>query len=107
MTGQIRDVVNIYNKQIKGTDQDVPISSNLPNRVAYCVGPLIFHVVRMKIGEDNWQKFISSLYAKYYGKMIDYDIFKKELSVYADSAVISNMENELETKGIPKEIANP
>jgi aminopeptidase N len=106
LADQIKDVVNIYNKQIKGTDQDVPISSNSPNRVTYCVGPLILHVVRMKIGEDNWQKFISSLYSKYYGKIIDYDIFKKELSVYADSTVISNMENELEAKGIPKEIAS-
>jgi hypothetical protein len=105
LSGQIKDVVDIYNKQIKGTDQDVPISSNSPNRVTYCVGPLILHVVRMKIGEDNWQKFISSLYSKYYGKIIDYEIFKKELSVYADPTVINNMENELESKGVPKEIA--
>ena len=106
LAGQIKDVVNIYNKQIKGTDQDVPVSSNSPNRVTYCVGPLIFHVVSIKIGENNWQKFISSLYSKYYGKIIDYEIFKKELSVYAVPTVISNMENELEAKGIPKEIAS-
>ncbi len=106
LAGQIKDRINIYNKEIKGTDQDVAVSSNAANRVTYVLGPLILHVVRMKIGDDNWQKFISSFYSKYYGKIIDYDIFKKELSVYADSTVISNMENELETKGIPKEILN-
>jgi len=106
LAGEIKDRVHTYNKEIKGTDQDVPVSSNMQIRVTYVLGPLIFHVVRMKIGEDNWHKFISSLYSKYYGKVIDYEIFKKELSVYASPSVISNMENELETKGIPKEIAN-
>jgi hypothetical protein len=106
LAGEIKDRINTYNKEIKGTDQDVAISTNEANRVTYVLGPLILHVVRMKIGEDNWQKFISSLYAKYYGKIIDYEIFKKELNAYSNPAVISNMENELETKGIPKEIVS-
>ena len=106
LAGQIKDRIKIYDKEVKRTEQDVPVSSNQANRVTYVLGPLIIHVVHMKIGEDNWQKFISSFYSKYYGKIIDYDIFKKELSVYADSAVINNMENELETKGIPKEFAS-
>ena len=92
LTGQIKYVVNIYNTEIKGTDQDVPISSNKPSRVIYCVAPLIFHVVRMDIGDEKWQAFIRKLYSKYYGRCIDYEDFKKTLGHYATKDVIKKME---------------
>jgi hypothetical protein len=105
LAGQIKHMINVYNSEIKGTDQDVPISVNLPNRVTYCVGPLIFHVVRKEMGEENWHNFIRLLYAKNFGKMIDYNDFRKELSIYANQSVISKMEKSIESKGIPIEIS--
>ena len=92
LVGQIKYVGNIYNKEIKGTDQDVPISSNKPSRVIYCNAPLIFHVVRMDIGDIKWQYFIRKLYSKYYGRCIDYEDFKKTLRFYATKDVIKKME---------------
>jgi hypothetical protein len=104
LAGQIKHMINVFNNEIKGTDQDVPILVNLPNRVTYCVGPLIFHVVRKEMGEENWHNFIKSLYSKYYGKMIDYNDFRKELSIFTNQSVISKMEKSIESKGIPIEI---
>jgi hypothetical protein len=106
LAGQIRDRINIYNKEIKGKDQDVPVSVNMPNRVTYVIGSLIFHVVRMEMGEDNWHNFIRSLYAKNYGRMIDYNDFRNELSLFANQSVINKMENNIIMKGIPTEITN-
>jgi len=104
LTGQIKYVVNIYNKEIKGTDQDVSISSNKPSRVIYCNAPLIFHVVRMDIGDIKWRFFIRKLYSKYYGRCIDYENFKKTLRLYATKEVINQMEKYANMKGIPDKI---
>jgi hypothetical protein len=104
LAGQIKYVVNIYNKEIKGTDQDVAISSNKPSRVIYCNAPLIFHVVRMDIGDIKWQYFIRKLYSKYYGRCIDYEDFKKTLRLYATKDVINKMEEYINKKGIPDRI---
>ena len=104
LAGQIKYVVNIYNTEIKGTDQDVPISINIPSRVIYCNAPLIFHVVRMDIGEIKWQSFIRKLYSTYYGRGIGYDDFVKTLKLYANNAVIKQMEEYINTKGIPDKI---
>jgi hypothetical protein len=104
LAGQIKHMIKIYNTEIKGTDQDVAISVNLPNRVTYCVGPLIFHMVHKDMGEENWHNFIRSLYSKYYGKMIDYNVFRKELSMFANQSVITKMEKSIGSKGIPVEI---
>jgi hypothetical protein len=106
LAGQIKYVVNIYNKEIKGTDQDVSISMNIPSRVIYCNAPLIFHVVRMDIGDVKWQSFIRKLYSKYYGRGIGYDDFKSTLEHYASDAVIKQMEEFINTKGIPDKIVN-
>lgn len=106
LAGQIKYVVNIYNTEIKGTDQDVPISSNKPSRVIYCNAPLIFHVVRMDIGDAKWQSFIRKLYSKYYGRCIDYEDFKKTLKLYATKDIITKMEEHIKQKGIPDKIVH-
>lgn len=95
---------NIYNNEIKGTDQDVPISDNIPSRVAYCTGPLIFHEVNLQMGEQKFQEFVRMLYSKYYGQVIDYNIFRKTLGIYTAENVIEQMEQNANTKGIPKEL---
>ena len=104
LAGQIKYVVNIYNKEIKGTDQDVSISSNKPSRVIYCNAPLIFHVVRMDIGDIKWQSFVRKLYSKYYGRCVDYEDFKNTLRLYATKDVINKMEENINKKGIPDKI---
>jgi hypothetical protein len=104
LAGQIKYVVNIYNTEIKGTDQDVSISINIPSRVIYCNAPLIFHVVRMDIGDIKWQSFIRKLYSKYYGRGVGFDDFIKTLKLYANNAVINQMEKYINTKGIPDKI---
>ena len=104
LAGQIKYVVNIYNKEIKGTDQDVAITSNKPSRVIYCNAPLIFHEVRMDIGDIKWQSFIRKLYSKYYGRCIDYENFKKTLRLYATKDVINQMEKYANMRGIPDKI---
>ena len=101
LAGQIKHLVNIYNNEIKGTDQDLPASGNQPGRVFYCTAPLIFHLVRQDIGDLKWQRFIRKLYSGYYGRGIDYEIFKKTLSLYATPDVITRMEENINRKGIP------
>jgi len=101
LAGQIKYVVNIYTTQIKGTDQDVPISSNKPSRVIYCNAPLIFHVIRLEIGDAKWRSFIRNLYSDNYGRCIDYGSFKKTLRLFANKDVINEMEANIQKKGIP------
>ena len=103
---EIKKSIDYYNKQIKGTSQDVSISANLPNDITYCIGPLIFHTVRMEMGDENWHKFIQKLYANNYGNVIDYNMFKKLLSKYAGYSIIQKMEDRMNTKGVPKEFCN-
>ncbi|MGA2297650.1 MAG: M1 family aminopeptidase, partial [FCB group bacterium] len=73
---------NEFETQILNTNDDIPISSNSSSRVIYIKGPIIFHYVRQQIGDDNWKNFLRTLYNNYYGKVIDYEIFKSELSKY-------------------------
>jgi hypothetical protein len=103
LKNEINRSIDYYNKNRKGTVQDVTISANLPNDITYCIGPLILHNVRLEIGDEKWHKFIKNLYAMYYSKILDYDGFKKKLSEYAKPTVITKMEKSMETKGIPKE----
>jgi hypothetical protein len=104
LAGLIKYAVNIYNTEIKGTDQDLPGSMNLPGRAIYCNAPLIFHVVRMDVGDEKWQAFIRKLYAGYYGRSISYDDFSKTLGLYATKDVVIKMEAYITRKGIPDEI---
>ena len=104
ITGIVNRNIKIYNDEIKGTDQDEPISDNIPNRVAYCTGPLIFFEVNRQMGEKNWQKFVRTLYSKYCGQVIDYNIFRETLGKFASENVIEQMERNANTKGIPKEM---
>lgn len=103
---EIKKSIDYYNKQIKGTPQDVSISANLPNDVTYGIGPLILHTVRTEMGDENWHKFIQKLYADNYGKVIDYDVFEKTLSLYANQSIIQKMEDSMNIKGVPKEYSN-
>ena len=103
---EIKKSIDYYNKQIKGTPQDVSISANLPNDITYCIGTLILHTVRLEMGDENWHKFIRKLYSDNYGKVIDYDIFKKTLSLYANQSTIQRMEDSMNAKGVPKEYSN-
>lgn len=96
--------IDIYNQEIKGTDQDVSISDNIPSRVAYCTGPLIFYEVNRPMGEQKWQEFLKTLYSKYYGQVIDYTIFRETLAKYTSENVIVQMERDAKAKGIPKEL---
>jgi hypothetical protein len=103
---EIRKSINYYNTNIKGTKEDVTISANLPNDITYCIGPLILHTVRLEMGDEHWHKFIRKLYADNYGKVIDYDVFKKTLSLYANQSIIQKMEDSMNRKGIPQEYSN-
>jgi hypothetical protein len=106
LKAEFKKTIDFYNKEIKGTKDDVPIAVNLPNDVTYLIGPLILHIVHLEMGDENWHKFITGLYRKHYGKVLDYDLFKSELCKYASQTVIAKMEDSLETKGIPKELIN-
>ena len=80
----------------------IPLTSNSKiSGIPYLKGPLVFHYVRQKIGKDNFISFIRTLYSKYYGKVIDYEIFKAELSKYDKTGrVIKRMEEMTEMKGM-------
>jgi len=106
LAGQIKYVVHIYNTEIKGTDQDIPISLNLPNRVTYCAGPLFFHAVRNEIGDEKWRAFIRKLYSNYYGRGIGYDDFIKTMKRFAGNSVIIKMEENINKTGIPDQFVS-
>jgi len=106
LKNEIKRSIDYYNKQIKGTPQDVSISTNLPNDVTYLIGPLILHTVRLEMGDENWHKFIRKLYVDNYGKVIDYNIFKSTLGLYAKLSTIQRMEESMNTKGVPKEYSH-
>jgi hypothetical protein len=90
-----------FEKEILNTEIDVPISDNMLNKLPYIKGPLIFLYVRKQIGNDNWISFLKTLYQKYYGTFINYDIFKAELSKYDKSGkIIKRMEEFTNMKGI-------
>lgn len=97
----LQDYSNIYNNEIKGTDQDLPLSSNKPTRVAYCTGPLLFHELKSETGEEKWHKFIRRLYSNNYGHVIDYLVFKKTLAEFCSEKIITQMEFHADQKGIP------
>lgn len=98
--------VGYNNTEIEGTEQDVLCSDISPSRVMYCNAPLIFHVVRMDIGDTKWQSFIRKLYSDNYGRGIGYDDFKRTLEHYANTTVIEQMEKNINSKGIPDKIVN-
>ena len=56
-TDSLDAVISSYKKEFEtyylNTEYDAPISINQPNRITYIKGPLIFHYVRQKIGDDN------------------------------------------------------
>lgn len=90
-----------FETQYLNTEDDVPISSNKPDRITYIKSPIIFNYVEQEIGKENFINFIRTLYQKYYGKVIDYDIFKSELSKFDKSGkVIKRMEEMTEIKGL-------
>ena len=100
---------NKYNEDIRGTEYDIPLSSNIViSTIHYLKGPLVFHWVRKQIGDENWKKFLRTLYQKYFGKVIDYNIFKQELSKYDKTGkVIKRMEEITEMNGMLPEECYP
>jgi aminopeptidase N len=92
----------IIKKNILNTEYDIPLSSNSgSSAIPYIKGPLVFHYVRQQIGDDNWKSFLRTLYNKYYGKVIDYNIFKAELSKYDKTGkVVKRMEEMTEMTGV-------
>ena len=97
----IKQSVNEYETEIKGTEQDLPIIANQPNRITYLIGPLIFHSIRLEIGDEKWQDFIRQLYSDNYGKILTYDKFYETLNLYASDSLMNKMEYWLNSKGIP------
>jgi hypothetical protein len=98
---QITRVKTRFEKEILNTEIDVPLSDNLLTVLPYVKGPLIFLYVRKQIGDDNWINFLKALYNKFYGTVINYDIFKAELSKYDKSGkIIKRMEEFTNMKGI-------
>ena len=87
---------------IKHPQNDIALTSNSGSSdIPYIKGPLVFHYVRKQIGDENWIKFLRTLYSKYYHKTIDYDIFKAELLKYDKTGkIIKRMEEMTEMKGM-------
>jgi hypothetical protein len=105
LKAMLRENCRIYNTYIKDTAEDLPIAANRPNWVTYTLGPVIWHVVRGEMGDKKWQKFIRKLYSKYYGKVIDYAVFREQLVKFASEETVIRMEKCLNEKGIPVEFA--
>ena len=103
----IEQSINEYETKIKGTEQDLPIIANKPNRITYLIGPLIFHNIRLEIGNKKWQYFIRQLYSDNYGKILTYDKFYKTLKLYASDSLMNKMEYWISSKGIPDNIVCP
>jgi hypothetical protein len=57
------------------------------------------------MGDKKWQTFIRKLYSKYYGKVIDYAVFREQLIKFASAETVIRMEKHLNEKGIPTEFA--
>ncbi len=97
---QTKNILEIYLQ--RQSNRDLPLSQiNDLNGILYLKGPLVFHYVRQHIGDENWKTFLRTLYSKYYGKVIDYEIFKSELSKFdKNGSVIKRMEEMTEMKGI-------
>jgi len=87
-----------YENQIKGSKNDEPISADLPNRVTYACGPIIYYYIRNKIGKDNWHKLLRDYYNTYKGKFATFDDFELELSKYMSKADIKTMHSYLDNK---------
>ena len=105
LKAMLHENCRIYNTYIKGTAEDLPIAANRPNWVTYTVGPLIWHLVRQEMGDKKWQHFIRKLYSKYYGKVIDYSVFRRQLTKFASEETVLKMEQYLNAKGIPTEFS--
>jgi|GEM_PF-5142134 len=103
LRAMLRENCRIYTTRIQGTSEDVPIALDRPNWVTYTVGPIIWHLVRQSMGDKKWQRFIRTLYARYYGKVIDYAVFRRQLVKFASEETVHQMERRLNTKGIPPE----
>jgi len=101
LRAMLRENCRIYTAHIKGTAEDVPIALNRPNWVTYTIGPVIWHLVRETMGDKKWQRFIRRLYTRYYGKVIDYAIFRAQLTKFASEETVLQMERRLNAKGIP------
>ena len=100
----LRSSVEEYHNNIKGTEKDVSIYENIPNRIIYLIGPLYFDYIRRLLGEDTWRKFIRELYSVNIDKIITYKDFRNTLSKYLSIEAISKIENLLKSRGIPDKI---
>ena len=103
----IKQSINEYEIKIKGTEKDLPIIVNKPNRITYLIGPLIFHNIRLEIGDEKWQNFIRQLYSDNYGKILTYNKFYETLNLYASDSLMNKMEYWINSKGIPDNMIRP
>jgi len=104
LQGQLEWAIDTYYKEIEGSEQDITIAQNEPKRVVYVIGPLIYHWIRIQIGDKKWQQFIRKLYSENYGTIINYQIFKETLFKYTNEKTIKKYEKWVQNKGIPNEI---
>jgi hypothetical protein len=95
-----------YHNKIKNTPLDRPVWDAGPDRLTYGVAPLFYHYLRVEMGDEKWNKFVSEVYCKHYGKFIDSEIFFQHLNRYMDSERFMHYYNWLKVKGVPDDISN-
>jgi hypothetical protein len=99
---------------VAGTETDVPIldvdrpDTREKGLILYAKGPLILDRLRERLGDRPWTEFLSALYRRYRGRVMDLVDFRIELSHHDKSGTAAALlDSLLSAKGLPGSAEGP
>lgn len=95
-------------KAFAGKENDIPIidiespNSREKSIVLYGKGPYVINIIKSAMGNEKWLSFIQNLYKSFYGGILTYSEFEKQIAEYDENGNILTLLKELvEQKGMP------
>jgi hypothetical protein len=97
-------------KEFARRENDIPIINvDSPNTrekglILYGKGPYVLNKIHVVMGNENWLAFLQNLYKSFRGKILTYDEFEKQLSMYDENgSVLALLKKIITQKGIAEE----
>jgi len=97
-------------KEFAGKESDIPIINiDSPNSrdkglILYGKGPFVFSKIHKVMGDEKWLSFLENLYKSFHGKILSYDDFEKQISMYDENgSILALLKKLISQKGMPEE----
>lgn len=97
-------------KEFAGKESDIPIINiDSPNSrekglILYGKGPFVFSKIHNAMGDKKWLSFLQNLYRSFHGKILSYDDFEKQISMYDENgSILALLKKLISQKGMPVE----